>query len=725
MHRDRSRDAPAGALLTLGFAAAVSQAALLREAMAALGGSELAWGAVLGMWLLGMGIGAGLGAHRRSPLGGGASLTMLGLALVGVLLLRAAPAILGVTAGETLGTLQAAWLWPAAVLPAALAGGLGFAGLAAPTSAARAYGLESAGALLGGLLFTFVLAPAGSAAALVIAVGGAAAVLLLGRHARVAAAAVLVAGVVAALAASDTLARRGWRWGGRPGEVAAWRETRQQRLELAAGGPAALYGDGVLLGTFPDSYGALPRAHLLMLLHERPARVLAVGAAASGALPALLAHPVTGITLVEDDSALLDVLPAWYGPLMAAALSDRRVAAHATEPIRAVAGGGPWDLVLLLDPDPTSVRHARTRTVEFFRACAAALAPGGIVVVRVGSGDTYLGGGAGRLLATVAGSLRAVFPRVDAVPGEEVLLVAAMGEGSVSLDAAVLAGRWRDRGLVDPVFTPELLPVLLDSGRAAALNEALAAAPAIESRRARPIAMLDAVALREAKGAPSVLQAAAWWERHGRVALASAGAAVAALIVLSGSHLRWAGVTSGAAVGFVSMGWWLMLLVAWQATLGSVYAELGALSAAFMAGTVGGCALARGSDRGAARLLPVALLGGVVVSLLLALEVPLRWPRATCVPLLLLAGACTGLAFPGVARLAGGRDVAAGAGRGFAADEAGSAAGAFVVGLAALPVVGMRATALGLAAIGAAAAVAAAMAERAGRGGRNEHQRAE
>jgi hypothetical protein len=80
------------------------------------------------------------------------------------------------------------------------------------------------------------------------------------------------------------------------------------------------------------------------------------------------------------------------------------------------------------------------------------------------------------------------------------------------------------------------------------------------------------------------------------------------------------------------------------------------------------------------------------------------------VPLLLLAGACTGAAFPGVARLTGGSSAQLGAGRAFAADEAGAAVGAVAVGLAGLPVAGMRATALGLAAIGAAAAAAAALA---------------
>jgi spermidine synthase len=697
-------------LLALGFAAACSQAALLREAMAALGGSELAWGAVLGAWLLGMGAGAGLGARRRPGGGAVAALAVVALAIAGVVLLRAAPALTGVTAGEASGSLRSAWLWFGAVVPAAVAGGAGFAALAARTDPASAYALESAGALLGGVAFTFVLAPAGSLAALVIAAGVVAAALLAARNARVAAAAALLLGVAAALPLSGAFARMGWRWAELPGELAAWRETRQQRLELAGGTPAALYGDGALLGTFPDAFGAAPRAHLLMLLHERPARVLAVGAAASGALPALLAHPVARLDVVEDDAVLLRVLPAWYGPEMAAALADRRVWTHAADPVRVVAGGGPWDLILLLDPDPASIRRDRTRTVEFLRTCAAALAPGGVLAVRVGASDTFLGGAGGRLLANIAGSLRAAFPAVVAVPGEEVILVAAAAPGAVTLDASVLAARWRRRGAADPTFNPAALPSLLDAGRSAELAAFLAAAPATENRRERPSAVLAAAALHEARGAPALRRAAEWWERRGAAALAIAGGALAALLVLSGRRPRIAGLATGAAVGFVSMGWWLLLLAAWQSTLGSVYAEVGALSAVFMAGTVAGCRWGRPAE---GQRLVAALATGVVLSLVIAAEVPLHFPRAACVPLLLLAGGCTGAAFPGVARLAGGGSPQLGAGRGFAADEAGAAVGALAVGLAALPVAGMRATALGLVAISAAAAIAAAVAVRA------------
>src|SRR3972149_5186804 len=104
-------------LLALGYATSVAQAVLLREGMTALGGSGLAWGA--------------------------------GLAL---------------------------WLWAVAVIVPAVGGGWSFpvaaAALRGAGGAATAYALESGGAMAGGLVFTFLLAQQGSVAALSVAAGG-------------------------------------------------------------------------------------------------------------------------------------------------------------------------------------------------------------------------------------------------------------------------------------------------------------------------------------------------------------------------------------------------------------------------------------------------------------------------------------------------------------------------------------------------------------------------
>ena len=63
---------PRATVFLLGFATVIAQALLLREAMAAMGGSELAWGTVMALWLAGVSVGARIGgqmglAGSRAP----------------------------------------------------------------------------------------------------------------------------------------------------------------------------------------------------------------------------------------------------------------------------------------------------------------------------------------------------------------------------------------------------------------------------------------------------------------------------------------------------------------------------------------------------------------------------------------------------------------------------------------------------------------------------------
>ena len=685
-------------VVLLGFATTVAQALLLREAMAAMGGSEMAWGAVMALWLVGMSIGSRIGVHTASPpLARLLPVLVIVLAGTGVVLFRAAPALVGAAAGESITTVSVAWLWIVAVFPAAIAGGLAFPVLAEEIGGpggGRAYALEAAGALVGGVLLSLALLWLGGAAAISLGVGFVAAGSLW-RRSRAVACLLAAAGALIALPSGELLARAGWRWAAHPGELRAWRETRLQRIEVADGFPTAVYADGRLLASYPDPYTALPRAHLLMLLHPDPRRVLAVGSVADGSVEAMARHPVEELVVVEEDPELLRLLPEWYGPRMAAALAAPRVQPLVSDPLRAVNSASPWDLIILRDGDPTTLRRNRTRTLEFLRRCRSHMNLDGVLVVRVGVPDTYLGGAGGRLLSVLAQTIREVFPRLLAIPGEEILLVAGGPEARIELDPAVLAQRLADRGLEDSELVPEMLPLLLDPDRARALQPRLLE-QAPPNTIQRPRAVILAGGLHEGRSHPSLVRLALLLERASPMPLAVAlGLAVIGLL-LTAVRRQSPGVSTAGVVGFCSMGWWLVLVATWQATRGSVYSEIGALTATFMGGLAGGAAIASRWQHPARRL-PTILAGGVVLSILVAGGIGV-WAPLLTVPILLIAGGLlTGAAFPGMAELTAGARTRRGAGIAFAADEVGAAGAALVVGILAIPWAGLAATAAGLA----------------------------
>jgi predicted membrane-bound spermidine synthase len=696
---------------------AVAQAVLLREAMAALGGSELTWGAVLALWLGGMGAGAWLGTHRGTwPRAALAPAAVALVAAVGVVLMRAAPVLAGATAGEAATTWRGVWVWAVAVAVPAAVGGWCFPVAAEALStgggAAVAYGLESTGAMVGGVLFTFVLAAGGSLTAVGVACAAALGAWLLTRGWLWAAALPLALVIPAARPLERALAVDGWRWSGRAGELAAWRETREQRLELATGPPAALYADGRLVASIPDPYRAPAMAHLALLVCPNPVRVLLVGGVVDGTVPAMLREPGVRVTVAEEDPGLARVLPVWAGGRTAAAFANPRVTLVTSDPLRVVRSAGPWDEIVLFDGDPTTLRRNRTRTAEFFRACAHALAAQGVLVVRVGVSDTYLGGAGGRLLAITASTLHQAFPKVVALPGEEVVLVAGQDAAWLTGDPAVLQARWRARGAADPEFAPEMIPLLVDPGRARSLDAFLRAHPTAVNRARHPRAVLLAAALHEARGSPPLLAAARAVEAASISPLVVCLAVVLVFLLARGTRRANLGVDAAAVVGFSSMTWWLLLLAVWQATMGSVYAEVGALSATFMAGVLAGVTGARRLSLLRSTSLARTLVVGSCLSLLMATGVPLAWPRTTVVPLLLLAGVLTGAAFPAVAGLAARGNVRRGAGMGFGADEAGAGAAALAVGLFVLPWAGLAAVAVGIACLQLGTAAAVVLAAR-------------
>jgi hypothetical protein len=288
-----------------------------------------------------------------------------------------------------------------------------------------------------------------------------------------------------------------------------------------------------------------------------------------------------------------------------------------------------------------------------------------------------------------------------AVPGENVLLVAGGAALAATVDPAELERRWRARGIADERFAPEMLELLVDPGRAADLARRIDAAAAPANTREHPRAVLLAAGLLEARGRPSLLGLSRTLEGRPATPLGLV-LLVASAAVLALSLRRRSATATAAVVGACSMGWWLLLIAAWQSTLGSVYAEIGALNAAFMAGLAAGSLAAAHWPRAASRL-PHLLLGGALLSGLLAAGVAFHLPALTIPVLLAAGGALTGAAFAGVAELAGRGDTRRGAGLAFAADEAGAAVAALVVGILALPWAGMTATAVGLALLGLAA----------------------
>ena len=719
------------AFAAAGFAATSAQVLLLRELLVCAAGDEAAIGAGLAVWLLGISLGAAVHRHgRRPPLPPAALLSLLAAAGgAGVVVLRLLRAAASPAAGELPGLGLVLLLASASLLPAGALVGASFAALAGHAATllppgealVRLYVAESVGSLLAGVGASLVVGTFLPPLPAALLAGLAAALLVLrsdlpGRTAARAAVALLALASLASRPLDEATERRRFAALSPSAPLLAVRDTPHAHLALGGGDPLLLYESGAFSAAFPDPYASETLAHLAASLAESPRRILALGPVERGLLRFLLRHAPERVDLVVSDPRAFAFVRERLPAEDRRALRDRRVRVVEDDPRRVLARSREtWDLVLLLGPDPVTLGRARLLTRESFRAAAARLAPRGALVVSLRTASAAMTGETAALGGSVFGALGAAFPVVRATPGPDTLLVAGFDRAAVTLDPAVVAARFRTRGVVPGAFAPELFPLLLEPANVARIERALAAAAerAAPSRDDRPVSLLHALARRQREAASLAGRGLGALGRLPAPLLAALvllpSAALALRAATAPAPLRETALHGSAATGAGGMALSFLLLLSYQAREGTLYGALGALTAAFMLGLAAGAAAAhrllarrRPAPR---RALPGVLLASGAVFAALALALPALAGLSAARPaaalgghaaLLLLAGLATGGLFPFAAGalLASGDDAGQAAARFAAADHLGAAAAALLAGVVLVPALGMRATGL-------------------------------
>ena len=661
-------------LAAAGFLAIVVQTLLLRELIVAGSGDETTIGIGLACWLLGIVLGTRL-PFVRWPVAYGA---LVAWGVPAIVLLRAGRFLLAPPPGEVPGPGTVVLLAASTLGPGGALVGWTFSVLAPVRGVRHLYVAESVGAALGGILVTGalllprVVAPESVPGPVTIAMAAGAVALLAaagadawGRPA-VLLAVLLAAGLVAG-GDLDSWTNRLRFAGIAPGfALAATLDTPYRHLDLA-GSPGAwnLWSSGLYAGSFPDPDTDEPLAHELACLAERPRRVLATEAVTRGMLRFLLRHPVERVDVVVLDRAGFAFLRDRLDPADRAALADPRVRVRFGDLRQEVAREGPYDLVLVLEPDPVTLFLARLATREFYARACGALAPGGALAVRFENAPNVQDPDTAALGGSLLRALEDACGRAIAAPAPNGLLVAGPG---VTLDPAILAARYRARGISSTRFVPETFALDWPPARVAALTKALADAGVPASTDDRPVAFLHALARRQRiSGIPGLGRWLRW----------------AAIFLLAWGVLprpNRAAVHRVAAAGALGMAGSLVVLYRYQAEVGALYGRLGMLTATFMVG------LALGGAQ--ERTLPRSARWGAVGALVLFL---LPLPHL----LVLLAGGWfLGMVFAHGARLLGHLDAARAGAALEAADHLGAAVTAPLVSLALVPWLGTRAAIL-------------------------------
>jgi spermidine synthase len=631
--------------LLTGFSYTVLQILAIRELLVSFSGNELSVGLVLGAWLLVQAAGSGLAGRLVRVLPARprwyalvpAALALLLLPTM-VLIIRM-HALLGVVPGAAVGflaTFGAAFL---VLAPVGLVGGGAFVVacrvLSNPAAAGRVYFLEAAGSILGGIAFTYLLLPLLTSTQIVLLLiavnalaaaawwlaqswmlpgvpigrkrarssGGSAsdanrswglprpygaslAFLLLGLAGVVALVIIMLPlgpalhrSLVAGRWAPYTLAYEG---NSPYGNVAV----------LASEGQVAVFANGTLVLTAPDPDAAAVEqlVHLpALFLDDPPQRVLVIGGGPGGVLHEVERYALVQLDYTEPDPWLIGAVEAVPTALTSAELADPRLRLAAEDGRRFVQHAtGPYDLVLLNLPPPTTLVLNRLYTREFMVQVGDCLAPRGVLAITAPPARTYLAPAAAGLLASTQRTLAAALDHVRLVPADEQTLWLASSENPLELDVDTLVGRWEKRGLEGRVLREDYLRYLLDPAVVRELDDRLAATPAKVNRDVAPAGLRHALAYESARLSPQLepffqlLGQLRWWH------------AAAGVVLLAGVGL-WLGrkrqlvaIVAVGTTGLAGMTANVLILLTFQVLYGSLYQQVGLLTTAFMAGlTVG------------------------------------------------------------------------------------------------------------------------------------------
>lgn len=588
-------------VFALGFVTLVSQTIVLREFLGVFGGNELVIGMALAIWMLLTALGAYAGRTVATFRAVESILfwllTLLSvLPLVTIFVLHAGRNV-AFPYGTAIGPWQGFVAGAILLGPICLTSGALFtlavrALVAGPggSAIARAYALEAAGSVAGGVLYNtigvFFLST--YQALVVLAFGGLVAAGLAGRRLNVGRARLIPALIVVLLALVesrydlDRLAR-GHLFPGQ--RVLLSRDTPHGNLTVTGEGEQKnFFENGTLFFSTGDVIPTEEAVHYAMVQHPRPRTVLLIGGGVAGSALEVLKYGVKRVDYIEVNPALADA-----GRMFTRSLDDQRIRVIPRDGRLFVKTARErYDVALVNVPEPLTAQLSRYYSAEFLTELKRTLAEGAVVQYSLFPAAEYRGIEARSVSSILVATLRTAFKNVLIVPGARDYYLAS--DSALSIDVARMIA---ERGIPTVYVNDNYLDDALNRARSEKLMQGLDPG-ATAGRDLEPIAYLRTIeywlsGFGERPWIPGVLML------------------VLAVVAISRMDAVSLGMFTG---GFAASALELVILFGFQVVYGIVFQMLGLLITLFMAGLASGAwVIRRGWVRpGMTRFVGVQLL---------------------------------------------------------------------------------------------------------------------
>jgi spermidine synthase len=502
----------------MGFTGTLAQVILIRELLVTFYGNELSIGIILANWLILEAVGSfflgriGNKSNRNINI---KVYVLLQFAIAVLLPLvvygaRVVKNMLGIPPGEMVGLFPIFYASLLLLAPLSLAGGAQFTigcriysdlTKEASPSIARVYIYEAIGAMVGGLLLTFLIIPYFHSIEVAFAVSGLnliSAILLIVLWEKFSFTLVkvehqfwmnirrsflrrgmwfLFTSIILLASTSyllfspkaDEIDRLSIETHWRGYELQYYKNSNYGNIAITkSGGEFTFYSDGIPIATSPnpDESFIEELAHFPMLLHYSPDKVLIVGGGVGGLINEVVKHPVEKVDYTELDPLIIEAVQRFATPLTNFELGNPKVAINNIDGRLFISRSQEqYDVIIINLPSPSNLQLNRFYTKEFFKIADARLSSDGILVITCPGSLSYLSEELANLNACIYQTMLDIFPYVRVIPGELNLFLASPSVEISNAEPALLVQRFQERALKTKLLSDFHIQYKLDMAK--------------------------------------------------------------------------------------------------------------------------------------------------------------------------------------------------------------------------------------------------------------------
>jgi len=442
-------------LVYIGFGSILSQILLIREFLVSFYGNELSIGIIFAGWLVWIGIGCAAGnkvVNKKINISYCffilIALTPL-VTLLQIIAVKFSRGFLQASTGEFLSMMKLlGFSFSILSIGCFLWGILFTIGAKILTSGReelwrgvnKAYVLDSIGCVVGGLLFSFVMALLFSTLQIVLFILLYAWSIVLWQYLRIkryfktAVILCLIALYYILLHPARMLEHRidAFQWSLINDKLTFIKsiDTKYQNLSLLRlENQYTVYTDGRPTYNIPGTYETELFLHSILVHRCDAKRVLILGGGFNGLIKEIFKYPVRKIVYVEIDPALLHFVEPVLDPENRQAMRDSRVKIVSGDGREFLSRKQPlFDVIILNVAEPSTASMNRFFTLEFYRQCSDRLTPDGILAFSFPSSAEYITDEMKKLNASIYHTFKQVFQNILVIPGDRAILIGSMGK---------------------------------------------------------------------------------------------------------------------------------------------------------------------------------------------------------------------------------------------------------------------------------------------------------